>query len=142
MSRQEHHYSVQDVINAIQNGSVMWTWTLMTLMKSQMKNPEEYWTEKTNHPLTAQPMKTLSPSWPHLPRPMPRTRKKYFTRPNTDFSEKSGPPLTEDVTTQRTLLEYFRQFVSKDMIQSLASNTNIQYRPPWKKKCFVFHLFK
>lgn len=49
--------------------------------------------------------------------------KKDFISPNTDFS---GPPLTsEDVSSLQTPLQYFRQFVSKDMIDALTENTNI-----------------
>ena len=93
MSRREPRYSVQDVIYVIQNGE---SDVDMDIDDTDEESDEEpcgvlYWTEKTNHPLTAQPMKTLSPSWPHLPSPMPSTmiditgRKKILSCPIQTF---------------------------------------------------------
>uniref|UniRef100_A0A3Q2TYY1 PiggyBac transposable element-derived protein domain-containing protein n=1 Tax=Fundulus heteroclitus TaxID=8078 RepID=A0A3Q2TYY1_FUNHE len=55
------------------------------------------------------------------PRDRYRWQKKDFISPNTDFS---GLPATDDVTFLHTPLQYFQRFLSKDMIQALATSTN------------------
>ena len=127
MSRQGHRYSVQDVIEAIQNGE---SDVDVDIDDTDEESDEEPCgvLDKENQPPTDCPAnedtepQLATSSKPHAKqRDRYRWQKKDFTRPNTDFS---GAPLTEDVTTLRTPLEYFSQFVSKDMIDSLASNTN------------------
>ena len=76
---------------------------------------------KENQPPTDCPVDMGSepqPAKQAKPRDRYRWQKKDFTSPNTDFS---GPPLTEDVTSVHTPLEYFKQFVSEEMIQSLTT---------------------
>lgn len=50
-----------------------------------------------------------------------RWHKKDFVRPNTVFS---GQALTDNVTSLHTPLQYFQMFVSEDLVQALATNTN------------------
>ena len=135
----ERRFTVQDVIDAVQNGES--DVGIDSDGETDDESDEEPCGEldKENQPSTVnsadcpanediEPHLATSAK-PHAkPHAKPRDRyrwhKKDFTRPNTAFS---GPPLTEEVTSLRTPLEYFRQFVSDDMIQSLITNTN-EYR--------------
>lgn len=42
----------------------------------------------------------------------------------TDVTDFSGQALTDDVTSLHTPLQYFQKFVSEDLVQALATNTN------------------
>lgn len=50
-----------------------------------------------------------------------RWLKKDFISPNTDLS---GLDITGDDISLHTPWEYFKKFVSKDMIEALTQNTN------------------
>ena len=118
------HYSVQDVMDAVQNGEsdVEVEFDDGTDEESDEEPCGELDVE--NHPPTDCPANAdIEPRLATYAKPRDRYRcqKKKTTGPNT---VSSGPPLTEDVTSLHTPLEYFRQFVSKDMIQSLTTNTN------------------
>ena len=124
MSRQGHRYSVQDVIDAIQNGE---SDVDMDIDDTDEESDEEPCgvLDKENQPPTDCPAdediepQLATSSTPHAKhRDRYRWQKKDFTRPNTDFS---GPPLTEDVTTLRTPLEYFCQ----ELFPGLSLQVNI-----------------
>lgn len=42
----------------------------------------------------------------------------------TDITDFSGQALTVDVTSLHTPLQYFQKFLSEDLVQALATNTN------------------
>ncbi|KAG7260255.1 hypothetical protein CRUP_015317 [Coryphaenoides rupestris] len=122
-ARREPHYSVQDVIDAVQNGK---SDVDIELDETDEESDDEACGEvdNENQPPTDCPADVdiePQPAKHAKPRDRYRWQKKDFISPNTDFS---GPPLTEDVRSLHTPLEYFRQFVSEDMIQSLIMNTN------------------
>lgn len=124
-ARRKPFYSVQDVIDAVQNGESDVDIDFdETDEESDDETHEEV--DKENHPPTDCPADEdiePQPAKHAMSRDRYRWQKKVFISPNTDFS---GPPLTKDMHSLHTPLEYFRQFVSEDMIESLTINT-IEY---------------
>lgn len=122
-ARRKPFYSVQDVIDVVQNGESDVDIDFdETDEESDDETHEEV--DKENHPPTDCPDdEDIEPQTAKhaMPRDRYRWQTKVFISPNTDFS---GPPLTKDVHSLHTPLEYFRQFVSEDMIESLTINTN------------------
>lgn len=123
MSTASRKYSVQDVIDAIQNGeSDVDIGYDETDDESDDKAYEQV--DKENQAPIDCPADVDTEPQPAKHGKLHdryHWQKKDFISPNTDFS---GPPLTEDVHSLHTPLEYFRQFVSEDMIQSVVINTN------------------
>lgn len=122
-------YSVQDVIEAIQNGDS----DLEMPFDTDSSDEEEYGVigevDKENKlpddHLTSDvqiiPTEAEYPDAKTGPRDRYRWLKKNFISPSTDFS---GQDVSNDVHSLCTPLEYFQKFVTEDMINALADNTN------------------
>ncbi|KAF1385313.1 hypothetical protein PFLUV_G00106440 [Perca fluviatilis] len=127
-ARREPRYSVQDVIEIIQNGESEVEMELNDTDESDEDSDEDVCqqVDKENQPPMDRPADNYVDIEPKtnqhtMPRDGYRWLKKDFISPNTDFS---GLDITGDDISLHTPLEYFQKFVSEDMIEALTQNTN------------------
>ncbi|XP_059184818.1 piggyBac transposable element-derived protein 3-like [Centropristis striata] len=122
-AKRDPRYSVQDVISIVQNGESGVDLDFDDTDASDEESDSDACVDKENRePDCPANVDIEPPSNRHtMPRDRYRWQKKDFISPNTDFS---GPALTDDVTSIHTPLHYFQKFVSEDMVEALATNTN------------------
>ena len=127
-ARREPRYSVQDVIDMVQNGESEVEMELNDTDESDEDSDEDVCQEvdKENQPPMDCPADDYVDIEPKtnkhtMPRDRYRWLKKDFISPNTDFS---GLDITADDISLHTPLEYFQKFVSEDMVEALTQNTN------------------
>ncbi|XP_053285618.1 piggyBac transposable element-derived protein 3-like [Pleuronectes platessa] len=127
-ARREPQYTVQDVIDLVQNGESDVEIEISDTDKSDEDSDEDVCKEvdKENQPPMVCPADNYVDIEPKtrkhtMPRDRYRWLKKDFISPNTDFS---GLDITADDISLHTPLEYFQKFVSEHMIEALTQNTN------------------
>ncbi|XP_062297798.1 piggyBac transposable element-derived protein 3-like [Scomber scombrus] len=127
-ARREPRYSVRDVIEMVQNGESEVEMESSDTDESDEGSDEDVCkeVEKENQPSMDCPADNYVDIEPKtnkhtMPRDRYRWLKKDFISPNTDFS---GLDITADDISLHTPLEYFQKFVSEDMVEALAQNTN------------------
>ncbi|XP_060927134.1 piggyBac transposable element-derived protein 3-like [Limanda limanda] len=127
-ARREPRYTVQDVIDLVQNGESEVEIEISDTDESDEDSNEDVCKEvdKENQPPMVCPADNYVDIEPKtrkhtMPRDRYRWLKKDFISPNTDFS---GLDITADDISLHTPLEYFQKFVSEDMIEALTQNTN------------------